>query len=89
MRNLKYLAIALVISTAFAPLLSGQHPSRRATSVADLFNQKAEASDPAGIHKYSEDLIGLIVPPEAGKVVTEPLANRLAQAEQMARRRQR
>ena len=51
----------------------------------DLFNQEAAASDPIGIHKYSEDLIGLIVPPEAGKADFEPLADRLARAEQMAR----
>ena len=85
MGYLKYLALALAVGSVFCPLLAGQQPSRRATNVPDLFNQEAAASDPAGIHKYSADLIGLIVPPEAGKVDIEPLANRLAQAEQLAR----
>ncbi len=54
-----------------------------------LFNQEAAASDPAAIHKYSEDLIGLIVPNPAGKDSVRQLANhladRLASAEQAAR----
>ncbi len=79
-----YLIAFSVIST-LCPLLAEQHPSRRATSVSDLFNQEAAAADPARIHKYSEDLIGLIVPPEAGKVGIDSFANRLARTEQMAR----
>jgi hypothetical protein len=85
MKALKFLAGGLVIGFACCPLLAGQQPARHLTSVPDLFNQEAEASDSAGIHKYSEDLIGLIVPPEAGKAEIEQFANRLAQAEQSAR----
>jgi len=75
----------LMMFFTFSSRLAGQNPPRRASSVPDLFNQEAEASDPAGIHKYSKDLIGLIVPDEAGKGYIDSLANRLARAEQMAR----
>jgi hypothetical protein len=85
MGNLKYVALALALGLAFCSLLTGQQPARRATSVPDLFNQEAAASDPIGIHKYSEDLIGLIVPPEGRKADFEPLADHLARAEQMTR----
>jgi hypothetical protein len=85
MWKLKFLASALVVGLTSCPLLAGQNPPRRATSVPDLFNQEAASSDPAGIHKYSEDLIGLIVPPEAKKADFEPLADRLARTEQVAR----
>lgn len=81
----KCVALALVVGSAFCPLLAGQQPPHCAQITFCLFNQEAEASDPAGIHKYSEDLIGLIVPPEAGKADVEPLADRLARAEKMAR----
>ena len=84
MRELKYLALALVMDSAFCSPLVGQQPPHCAQILFCLFNQEAAASDPAGIHKYSEDLIGLIVPPEAGKADIEPLADRLARAEQMA-----
>lgn len=54
-----------------------------------LFNQEAAASDPAGIHEYSEDLIGGIVLNPAGNAsvrqLTGRLADRLANAEQGAR----
>lgn len=85
MKRLKCLAVVLILCFVFCPPLAGQHPVRRATSVPDLFNQEAAASDPAGIHKYSEGLIELIVPPGAERLDIEPLANRLARAEQMAR----
>jgi len=83
--GMKYLALALLICSAQSPLLAGQYPPHCAQNLFCLFNQGAVASDPAGVHKYSEDLIGLIVPPETGKADTEPLANRLARAEQVAR----
>ena len=68
-----------------------------------LFNQEAMASDPAGIHKYSRDLVDLILPNQwtygrspsgrmeeyqiefLGERYANKLADRLAQAEQMAR----
>jgi len=55
-----------------------------------LFNQEAEASDPAGIRKYSEALAGTVVPTDlAGNNsfhrIANHLADRLAKAEQMAR----
>jgi hypothetical protein len=77
--------IAFSVISSLCPLLAEQYPSRRATSILDLFNQEAAATNPAGIHKYSEDLIGLLVPPGTEHVNIEPLANRLAQAEQAGR----
>jgi hypothetical protein len=54
-----------------------------------LFNEEAAASNPAGIHKYSDDLIGLLVPNPAGdgsiRQLAEPIVDRLANAEQAAR----
>jgi hypothetical protein len=85
MWSFKPLALALVAGLALCPLMTGQQPTRRAHSLPDLFNQEAQAADPAGIRKYSEDLIGLIVPPEANKADFEQLADRLARAELMAR----
>lgn len=68
--------------------LCSQAPAQSALCVHDLFclfNQEAAASSPAGIHKYSDDLIGLLALPDTGKSYTNSLANRLAKAEQMAR----
>jgi hypothetical protein len=56
--------------------------------VFDLFNQEAAASDPAGIHKYSEDLIQLLVPSDAQeeyRASLVPLADRLTHTEQISR----
>jgi hypothetical protein len=48
-------------------------------------NREAEASDPAGIHQYSEDLLGLVVPDRVGYSYLNALTARLAKAEQLAR----
>jgi hypothetical protein len=85
MDALKLLVVTLAMGSAFCPLLVAQQPPHCAQNLFCLFNQEAAASNPTGIHKYSEDLIGLIVPPEAGKADIEPLADRLARTEQMAR----
>lgn len=57
---------------------AGQQPPHCAQSVFCLFNQEAAANDPEGIHKYSQDLIGLIVPNPTGDGSVRRLANRLA-----------
>lgn len=71
------------------PKLSGQHSPLHPTSVTDLFNQEAAASDPAGIHKYSADLIDLLVPPgvsdETRQGVIDALAGRLRRTEEAAK----
>jgi len=92
MNALKFVAIALFIDLAFSPPLAGQQHSRRPisyvrpyTSVDDILNREARASDPAGIQQYSEDLIGMIVPDQAGENYIESLASRLAKVEQMTR----
>jgi hypothetical protein len=66
-------------------MVAGQQQAQLAYSVPDLFNQEAEASDSAGIHKYSEDLIRLIVPDRAGKAYINLLSDRVAGAEVLAR----
>jgi hypothetical protein len=52
-------------------------------------NLEAESSGPADIHKYSQDLVELIVPQPAGeesaRQLTDRLADRLAKAEQAVR----
>uniref|UniRef100_E6QKB9 Uncharacterized protein n=1 Tax=mine drainage metagenome TaxID=410659 RepID=E6QKB9_9ZZZZ len=75
----------LAMAFAFSPTLAGQQHPPRASSVPDLFNQEAGASDPAGILKYSKGLIGLVVPEYTGESFINSLADRLARAEQMAR----
>jgi hypothetical protein len=73
----------------FSLLLVGQQPLHCAQNLFCSFNQKAAPSDPAEIHKYSEDLIGLIVSNsvDANSVpqAVNHLTDRLASAEQTAR----
>ncbi len=52
-------------------------------SVDDALNLEASAPDAAGIRRFSEDLIDLIVPEQAGDDYIESLSSRLATAEQM------
>jgi hypothetical protein len=42
--------------------MAAQRPAHCAQIFFCLFNQEAAASDPAGIHKYSRDLIDLVLP---------------------------
>ncbi len=82
--------LACVLSLAFCafffPLLKGQAQPARNTSFFGEFNQEAASSDAAGIQKYSEDLIGLIVPEGVNdKGYTRSLSKRLARAELRAR----
>jgi hypothetical protein len=51
----------------------------------DFLNHEAATSDAVGIHHYSEDLVELVVPKQAGKAYIDLLSDRLAKAEQMAR----
>ena len=63
MAGLKYLALALALGSVFCPQADGQPPPPHcAQSLYCLFNQEAAASDPAGIHKYSRDVVDLILP---------------------------
>lgn len=84
--------LALVTACTLCSLLAGQQHSRRPisevrpyTSVDDILDREARASDLAGIHQYSEDLIAMLVPDQAGEGYIESLANRLTKAEQTAR----
>ncbi|MGA2251364.1 hypothetical protein [Terracidiphilus sp.] len=91
MRAIKMLS-GLVFVAALAVCLSSMlaaQPEHCAQNLFCLFNQEAAVSDHAGIHKYSEDLIGLIVPNPGGDnslhKLTSQLADRLAKAEQGTR----
>jgi hypothetical protein len=81
-----FLAMMIVIP---ARVSAQQAPPHCVNVLLCLFNQEAMASDFRGIHKYSEDLIGLIVSNPANDDSTRQLANRfadrLANAEQAAR----
>lgn len=55
-------ALCFLVILPVCPLLTGQSGPRNPTSVLDLFNQEAAASNPAGIHKYSRDVIDLVLP---------------------------
>lgn len=85
MWKLKFLVLTLWIGAIYSSSLAGQQPAHCAQNLFCLYNQEAAASDPAGIHKYSEDLIRSVVPSEAKEIDKEQLADRLARAEQMAR----
>ncbi len=85
-RKLPVLVMPFLIVLSLWPAQAGQNAPRRATSLLDLFNQEAKASDPAGIHKYSDDLIHLIVPLASDKGLIDSLGGRLAAAEETARR---
>lgn len=50
-----------------------------------VLNKDAEATDPAGIHFYAEDLAHYLLPDEAGEKYINSFADRLATAEQEAR----
>jgi len=69
--------------------LAGQQPPHCAQNLFCLFNQEAAAPSSEGVHKYSKDLIGLIVFNPAGddslRQITNRLENRLATAEEAAR----
>lgn len=55
------------------------------TSINDMLNKDAQASDPEGIHYYAEDLAHMLLPEKAGDEYINSFASRLAKAEQEAR----
>jgi hypothetical protein len=57
----------------------------KSQSLDDTLNDEAEATDTAGIHRYSEHLIQLLVPHRAGKKYIRSLTDRLEKAEELAR----
>jgi len=86
MLNLKYLALALVVGLALCPLIAASQLPTRPPNTMEKLNKEAEASDPAGIHEYSQDLIQKLVGVRAGRpAYADELTNRLARAEMMAR----
>jgi hypothetical protein len=85
MRTLTCVVSSLVFCVSFCSPMAGQPQAPRNASFLGLFNQEAAASDPAGIQKYSEDIIELIVPERVGKDYIRSLSERLAKADQRAR----
>jgi hypothetical protein len=81
----KFLAVALVLGSAFYSPRAASQPSPQPPKMVDALNKEAEASDPEGIHKYSEDLIHGLIGTSAGPVYEKSVIDRLARAESMAR----
>jgi hypothetical protein len=88
---------AFILSSALSPFAVGQQPQPLAGSITDssqlgktqppdvTLNSESKASDAAGIHRYSEQLIRLLVPERAGQKYIQSLTDRLATAEELAR----
>jgi hypothetical protein len=74
---------------AFRPSTAMAQHSKPSYSAPDLFNQEAEAIDTAGIRRYSQDLVALILNDQTGTnsdpQFADQLADRLDKAEQAAR----
>jgi hypothetical protein len=91
-KTISTLFLDVVMAFAFCTALAGQplfgsHLARVRpfTTVDDVLDREAQASDPTGIHQFSEDLIGLVVPEQTGNDYLNSFADRLASAEEMAR----
>jgi len=90
MRVLNYLAGVLLTGSAFFPSLTASQPPGRPPDLMVTLNREAEATDPAGIHDYSQHLIQLlVVAKSAGPAYAASLADRLARAELMGRQGRR
>lgn len=86
-----------IASQQSPPSLSGQQPQpwvgsisdpsqfAKTQSLADTLNDEAEAGDSAGIHRYSEHLIQLLLPDRAGQKYIRSLTDRMARAEELTR----
>ena len=94
---MKSFVVAFALGFWICPLVAGQQTRPQAASIPDssqlgktepldiTLNKEARAGDTAGIHRYSEQLIGLLVPTRAGQKYIRTFADRLATAEQLAR----
>lgn len=86
-----FFAAVATFFTFCCTLLAGQVTPPCSQVLYCLFNQEAAASGPGGIHKYSRDLVGLVLPDQwtfgqhLGSDYAASLADRLARAEQTAR----
>lgn len=89
MDALKILAVALVLCSACCPAQIASQRSPQPPNMVDALNKEAEASDPEGIHKYSEGLIHGLVGTSAGPAYEKSVTDRLARAELMARQGKR
>jgi len=86
------LFLDVMMACTLCPVLAGQQPFgshlvrvRPFTTIDDVLDREAQASDPAGIHQFSEDLIGLVVPAQAGNDYLNSITDRLASAEELTR----
>jgi len=86
------LAAVFIIGSTLGPLAAGQQSTwrwfterRPYLDTRAAVNKDAQASDPAGIHYYAEDLAHLLLPDKAGDSYIDAFADRLAKAEQAAR----
>jgi hypothetical protein len=89
---LKFLAIALIMGSAFCPARAASQPKPQPPNEMDILNKEAGASDPEGIHKYSENLIHWLdwqIGSAAGQEYEASVIDRLARAELKARQGKR
>lgn len=89
MDALKFLAIVFVLGSVFCPVRAASQESPRPPNIIDMLNKEAEASDPEGIHKYSEDLIHWLIGTAAGPEYEAAVTDRLARAEMKAKQGKR
>jgi len=85
MWNPRELALALVIGVIFIPQTAISQPVPKHPNMMGTLNKEAEASDSAGIHAYSQDLVQMLVGNSTGPAYAASLSDRLARAEFMAR----
>ncbi len=67
------------------PLSAAAQTPSRPPNMIEALNNEAKASDPEGIHKYSEVLIQGLVGNSAGPSYAKSVTDRLARAESLAR----
>lgn len=90
--KLKFLVVALILGFAFCTPRAASQPSPQPPNMMDTLNKEVGASDPEGIHKYSEDLIpwlNWLIGTVAGPEYEASVIDRLARAELKARQGKR
>jgi hypothetical protein len=90
MNVLKYFAFALILCSAFYSAQATSQPSSQPPNMMDTLNKEAKASDPAGIHNYSQQLIQMFPAVRGGgDAYADSLTERLAKAELLAKQKKR
>jgi hypothetical protein len=86
--GLKHMAVLIALSSLFGALPVVAQPPAPPNTLETL-NKEAQASDPAGIHEYSQHLIRILEITHKDSAFVGSLTDRLARAELMARQGKR